>query len=90
MKKMVLLTLLALSTPSLADVFQPDHYCIKPYKPFQFSSQWELNTFNDAVQQYKICIAEFVEEQEDAIRNHRMAAEDAIDEWNMFVQLEMN
>ncbi len=90
MKKMVLLALLALSTPSLADVFQPDHYCSKPYKPIQFSSQWELDSFNDEVHRYKRCITDFVEEQERAIENHRRAADEAIQEWNSFVNYELN
>jgi hypothetical protein len=42
------------------------------------------------VEQYKSCIEDFVEEQERESRKHQVAAEEAIDEWNSFVQYELN
>jgi hypothetical protein len=72
-----------------ADIFAPSHSCSKPYKPYRFDSRWELDNFNDDVRRFKSCIEEFVEEQEDAIRNHREAAKDAVEEWNTFVSLEL-
>ena len=44
--------------------------------------------YND-VERYKSCISDFVEEQEDAIRNHQSAAQNSIDEWNRFVRYEL-
>ena len=75
---------------AFADDGQPDHDSMKPYKPYSFSSQWEIENFRNEVEEYKRCIAEFVEEQQDAIRNHTQAADDAIDEWNSFVRIELN
>lgn len=46
--------------------------------------------FNDEVDMYRICIQQFVSEQEDAIRNHSRALDEAIDEWNDFVNYELN
>jgi len=74
----------------LADMFEPYPMCSKPYKPYQFTSQWELESFREDVRRYKQCIMDFVEEQERAIETHRRAAEQAIDEWNSFVSLELN
>jgi hypothetical protein len=42
------------------------------------------------VQRYKNCIQDFVDEQNQAIETHQQAADDAIDEWNRFVNYELN
>ena len=73
-----------------ADWMQPSHSCSKPYKPFQFSSEWELESFRNGVDQYKTCIADFVDEQYEEAENHRDAAQEAIDDWNNFVNYELN
>ena len=41
------------------------------------------------VEIYKMCIEDFVEEQNEAIRMHQEAAQEAIDEWNNFVNYEL-
>ena len=78
--------LLILSTALLlqADMFSPSHSCYKPIKPYQFNSQWEVDSYNNDVETYKNCIQDFVDEQNNAIRVHNQAASDAIDEWNSF------
>lgn len=90
MKRILFFAFLLLQSSAWADIWEPSHHCTKPYKPIQFTSQWELDSFNDDVRRYKRCIEEFVEEQEQAIENHQQAAEDAIDEWNSFVRMELN
>lgn len=42
------------------------------------------------VESFKQCIEDFVEEQNDASRKHQSAAEEAIDEWNNYVNHELN
>ncbi|WP_298636668.1 hypothetical protein [uncultured Umboniibacter sp.] len=79
-----------ISLPALADMFTPSHACSKPFKPYQFNSQWELDRFNNDVQSYRRCITDFVEEQNDEADRHRNAANDAIDEWNFFLEYELN
>ena len=76
--------------PAMADMFAPSHSCSKPYKPYQFDDQWELDRFNDDVQRYKRCISDFVDEQNEAAEQHQEAANDAIDEWNTYVNYELN
>lgn len=83
-------TMLAIAFPVMADMFTPSHSCSKPYKPYQFNSQWELDNFNDEVQSFKRCISDFVDEQNEAAQRHQEAASDAIDEWNNFVNYELN
>ena len=72
-----------------ADMFASSHYCRKPIKPYSFESEWEIRAFQDEVDAYKRCIDDFVEEQNDAIRSHQEAAEEAVDEWNNFVRWEL-
>lgn len=73
-----------------ADMFQPSHSCSKPFKPYNFSSQREVDSFNDDVQNYKRCIMRFVEDQKQEAQNHLDAGEDAIDDWNNFVRWELD
>ena len=67
----------------------PMHYCSKPVKPYKFTSEWEVQSFNNDVETYKRCIEDFVDEQESAVKKHRAAASDAIDEWNSFVKYDL-
>lgn len=90
MRILIFIVALAVLPAAYADDWAPSHYCRKPHKPFQFSSQWELDSFLEDVRRYKQCITDFIDEQENAIENHRQAAEDALDEWNYFVRLELN
>jgi hypothetical protein len=64
-------------------------YCSKPYKPVQFNDEDEVEAFKRDVARYKACIDDFVAEQEEAIGQHRSAANDAIDEWNSYVKWEL-
>ena len=85
-KLTTLVMLILLSSPALADRMQPSNYCSPPSKPYKFTSQYEVDTFNAGVKQYKECISDFVDEQADAVKRHQAAASDAIDEWNQFVR----
>jgi len=78
------------STTINADIFSPSHSCSKPYKPYEFTSQYEIDSFNDEVETFKQCINDFIEEMNDASKKHQDAAEEAIDEWNNFVNYELN
>lgn len=77
------------SSIALTDMFPPSHMCHKPFKPFEFNTQWEYQNFMSEVENYKMCINNFVNEQYEAARNHQEAAENAIEEWNSFVRLEL-
>jgi len=88
----VTLALSALCLPSSvsSDMFTPSHSCSKPYKPYEFRDQYEIDNFMSEVEAFKRCINDFVEEMNDAARKHQEAAEDAIDEWNSYVNHELN
>ena len=60
------------------------HSCSEPYKPYQFNSQYQVDTYNDEVEEFRTCIEDFIEEQNSAIRSHQRESEDAIDDWNNF------
>jgi len=70
--------------------WQTDHSCFKPIKPYEFQSQWEVDAFNNEVDNYQSCIEQFVSEQEEAVSAHSRAIDEAIDEWNNFVNFELN
>lgn len=77
------------ATLTYADIISQSHSCYKPIKPYKFTSQYEIDNFNDEVRRFKSCIDRFVEQQNDAIRNHQSAANDAIEAWNRFVRFEL-
>lgn len=85
MRTLLLLGML-LSPLALADLTEPSHDCNKPSVPYEFEDEDERDQFNADVDEYKACITDFVEEQEDAIRKHKSAADEAIEEWNSFAR----
>ena len=80
----------AIALPALVDMFSPNHSCYEPNKPYEFTSQWEVDQFNSEVEGYRSCINRFVEEQREAAAAHQQAAQDAISDWKSFVQYELN
>ena len=77
--------------PMLAvDTFVSSPSCHKPYKPYDFTDQWQVDNFNSEVQHYKSCIEGFVDDQNSAIRRHEQAAEEAVEGRNRFVRNELN
>lgn len=89
MQAALLSSLVVIAIPVGADMFSPSHSCYKPNKPYQFDDERQLQRFNDDVEEYKRCIADFVDEQNDAVRKHQNAAEEAIDEWNNYARYEL-
>jgi hypothetical protein len=87
--QLLILSFLLIATQAQADSFQPSHSCRKPYKPFQFSSKFEVDNFRADVDRYQKCISQFVREQNEAADKHRKAASEAIDDWNRFVRMEL-
>lgn len=60
----------------------PEHTCSKPYKPYEFNDQYELDSYRSEVQTYINCINEYVENANNDIERIREAAQSAIDEAN--------
>jgi hypothetical protein len=74
--------------PTQADFFTPSHACYRPQKPYQFDSEEEVQRYKDQVEDYRHCINDFIEEQQDAARKHQDAAQEAMQEWNDFVNFD--
>ena len=72
-----------------ADTFKPSHYCSKPNKPYKFTSEWQIQQFQNDVERYQKCISNFLEEQDRAIQKHQQAAKEAIDDWERFVKYDL-
>lgn len=87
MKQIIALIFLLIS-PSIcyADSWKPSHSCRKPYKPFNFNNQWDVDQYNDDVRRFKRCIEDFIKEQETEAQNHMDAANQAIEDWNNFIR----
>lgn len=74
----------------------PDHRChqpyaSKPYRPFRFESQYEVDAYNRRVEEYNAqvdeyfdCIETYVDNAKNDIRRIREKANDAITEANLF------
>jgi hypothetical protein len=83
-------TACCLALPAIAQAEStPMHYCSQPQKPYKFTSEWEVSSFKSDVETYRRCIEDFVDEQNEAIKKHREAANDAIDEWNLFLKYDL-
>jgi hypothetical protein len=85
----VALLLTFLSSTAFADKITPTNSCTKPHRPFKFKSEAEVSDYKAQVESYRKCINDFVEEQNQAIEKHKAAANQAITEWNFFVNTEM-
>jgi hypothetical protein len=77
------------SLTAFADKITPTNSCTKPHRPFKFKSEAEVSDYKAQVESYRKCINDFVEEQNQAIEKHKAAANQAITEWNFFVNTEM-
>ncbi len=76
------------SSPAFADKITPTNPCKQPSRPAKFKSDAEVNSYKEQIEAYRKCINDFVEEQNQAIEKHRAAANQAITEWNFFVNSE--
>lgn len=67
-----------------------DHSCskpMKPYKPYSFNSQWEIDNYNMEVENYNYqwrsyisCIEEYLENANNDIKRIQEKQQEAIDE----------
>ena len=82
------LLVVAIGAPTLtgADIVPPSSWCRAPTKPYQFTSEWELQSYKDEAARFERCIDAFVSEQQEAARAHKQAANDAIEKWNRFAR----
>lgn len=74
---------------ALADDWTPSTRCMKPVKPYEFTSQYQVNSFKNEVEAYESCIDRFIKQQREQAKNHLEAAKKAVDEWNHFVNFEL-
>ena len=80
----------SVALPVLGDMLAPSHSCRQPNKPYEFTSQRQVDRFNSEVEDYRSCINRFVGKQQEAAAAHQNAAQDAIYEWDDFVKYELN
>lgn len=87
----VLASVLIISSSAIAMVFggsnfgimgYPEHTCNQPHKSYEFTSQFEVDHYNNELERYIECIQEYVEYANNDIKRIQEAAEAAIDEAN--------
>lgn len=71
------------------DSYGSSHSCYEPSKPYDLSDSYALDSFLDDVQDYRDCIADYIEEQQDQAQYHLEAAEEAARDWEWFFQREL-
>jgi len=56
----------------------PSPSCSRPYKPYQFNSEWELQSFKDDYERYIRCMQNYIDDAYDDIRQINNAIDDAV------------
>ena len=59
--------------------------CARPIKPVTMDSNREIRKYNTDSRNYKACIDDFIREHKQARSKHTASINDAIDEWNSYV-----
>jgi hypothetical protein len=101
MKRLFITTLIVVLCPLTAYAYvfggtnlgfggYPSHTCMKPnkpFKPYSFDSQWEIDSynaevdaFNSDLQLYSDCIDEYLENANNDIKRIKLKAKEAVDE----------
>ena len=88
-KKNLLGIVLVIATTTFSENFIAYKVFKKPYKPYKFNTPFEENKFFRDVEIYKAEIGKYIEEQDDAIRRHHAAREDAMEQWNDFAKYQL-
>ncbi|HET6414311.1 MAG TPA: hypothetical protein VFG53_19840 [Anaeromyxobacter sp.] len=85
-------TAVALLAPAatVADRIAPSHFCSshKPKRSILRSGEWDLpfgKTLRQAIGEYRDCLRDFAREQEGQAKVHQEAADQAVQEWNSYV-----
>ncbi|MCW8930373.1 MAG: hypothetical protein OQL19_09065 [Gammaproteobacteria bacterium] len=74
------------SVTSYADSFEPLPHCYKPTKPLWLATSYYKTRYNRDVEEYQRCMKSFIVAQENAVKIHTQAAQNALKTWNEFVQ----
>ncbi len=81
---------LLFSANVFADAAPPKHACAKPEHPGKLASEVRMKGFQKEVNDFRECINKFATEQKAQSENHMTALNNAVNEFNGFVQNEMN
>jgi len=63
----------------------PDCDCYPPSKPYQFNSQYEIDSFNQNVDSYINCVNDYLDNANNDIERIYEAKQDALDEANRYI-----
>ncbi|RYG62107.1 MAG: hypothetical protein EON60_01000 [Alphaproteobacteria bacterium] len=58
----------------------PKASCSKPFKPFSFTSQWDVDRYNNDLKRYADCVDEYMENANNDIKRIKESANDLMRE----------
>ncbi len=61
-------------------IIYPGHSCSKPYKPYQFNNQWEIDSYKNNYNRYISCMQDYIDGAYDDIRMIQRNIDNAISE----------
>lgn len=64
----------------------PDPTCIEPSVPYSFSNQYEVDSFNNEVDEYRECIKRYVEAAELDQKRISEKIDETVTNFNLFIQ----
>lgn len=74
------------SSISYADTYEPIPHCYEPNKPLIFAAKSYKERYARDVADYKLCIKNFIDRQQNSAQIHQEAAQNALRTWNEFVK----
>ncbi|MGB8339940.1 MAG: hypothetical protein WCD07_10795 [Burkholderiales bacterium] len=81
---------ISLPLPTFADSAAPKHNCAKPAHPGTSASEDKIKAYQLDINAYRDCINKFAQEQKMFSETHLTAGNQAIEEFNTFVNTEVN
>lgn len=85
MKKILIFTFITTLSILNANSNDLKPQCARPLKPVEFTSNSEIDQYNNSVQAYQDCLFAFVDKHKEKMNQHSDAVNLAIEEWNGFV-----
>ncbi len=75
-----------MSATSQAHFFSEAHQCKGPLRPLEFTTEQDKQQFEQKVENYRVCLQQFINKQNAAMTKHQTAGKKAADTWSEYAQ----